>query len=58
MALGLEIYEIETHPTAAIGLYKVVIIIKLDVLCLSSDSSLGKNDELRESVFFCQISVN
>lgn len=30
--------ETETHPTAAIRVYKVVFIIKLDVLCLNSDS--------------------
>lgn len=28
----------ESHPMAAIGLYIVVIIIKLDVLCLNSGS--------------------
>lgn len=51
--------EIETHPTAAIQVYKVVFIIKLDVLCLNSDSCYGKKkyDGLRESVF-CQISLD
>lgn len=53
-----DVNEMETHPTAAIGLYKVVIIIKLDVLCLSWESCPEKNDGLRESVFFCQISFN
>lgn len=36
------INEIESHPMAAIGLYIVVIIIKLDVLCLNSGSYLKK----------------
>lgn len=53
------INEIESHPMAAIGLYIVVIIIKLDVLCLNSGSYLKKKKNKQmdgESVFFCQIS--
>lgn len=54
------INEIESHPMAAIGLYIVVIIIKLDVLCLNSGSYLKKKKKKKqmdgESVFFCQIS--
>lgn len=49
--------EIESHPMAAIGLYIVVIIIKLDVLCLNSGSHLKKKMMDEESVF-CQISFN
>lgn len=51
----------ESHPMAAIGLYIVVIIIKLDVLCLNSGSypkKKKKNQMDGESVFFCQISFN
>lgn len=41
------INEIESHPMAAIGLYIVVIIIKLDVLCPNSGGYLKKNDGWR-----------
>ena len=37
--------EIESHPLAASGLYIVVIIIKLDVLCLNSGSHLKKKND-------------
>lgn len=30
------------HPVAAIGLYEVVIVIKLSVLCLCTHSRSGK----------------
>lgn len=41
------ISEIESHLMAAIGLYIVVIIIKLDVLCLNSSGYMKKNDGWR-----------
>lgn len=47
------INEIESHPMAAIGLYIVVIIIKLDVLCLNSGSYLKKKKKQTDGWRVC-----